>query len=115
MTGEPILEGLRVVEFGQYVSVPFCAELLANGGAEVIKIEPVSGDTTRHNTPLIPGEGRQYIIKARGKKSLPIDLSHPSGREVAKRLVLTADVVVTNMRPGNMKKLGLEAILSTMP
>lgn len=108
MSRGPTFDGLRIVEFGQFVAVPFCAELFANGGAEVIKIEPVSGDITRHNTPLVPGEGRQYIIKARGKKSLPIDLSSPEGLEVAKRLVLAADVVVTNMRPGNMRNLGLD-------
>lgn len=105
---EPPFEGLRVVEFGQYVSIPYCAELFANGGADVVKVEPVPGDATRHNSQLIPGEGRQYIIKARGKRGVPVDLGQEAGREVARRLVGRADVVLSNMRPGALERLGLD-------
>jgi crotonobetainyl-CoA:carnitine CoA-transferase CaiB-like acyl-CoA transferase len=101
-------EGLNVVEFGQYVSIPYCAELFANGGADVVKIEPVTGDETRHNSRLIPGEGRQYIIKSRGKRGLPVDLGQEAGRDLARRLVDRADVVLSNMRPGALERLGLD-------
>lgn len=107
MTEAPF-EGLRVIEFGQYVSIPYCAELFANGGADVIKIEPVAGDATRHNSRLIPGEGRQYIIKARGKRGVPVDLGQEAGRDLARRLEDSADVVLSNMRPGALERLGLD-------
>lgn len=101
-------EGVRVLELGQYVSIPYCAELLAHGGADVIKVEPIGGDETRLNTPIVPGEGRQYIIKARGKRGIPLDLGRPEGVAVARRLALTSDVVLSNMRPGGLERLGLD-------
>lgn len=100
-------EGLRVLELGQYVAVPYAAELLAHGGAEVIKVEPIDGDETRRNAEIVPGEGRQYILKARGKKGIPIDLSSERGRHVARRLALSCDVLLSNMRPGAVERLGL--------
>lgn len=107
MTEERLFEGVRVVEFGQYVAVPYAAELLAHGGADVVKIEPVGGDNTRHNSPIVPMEGRQYIIKARGKRAITLDLGSPEGRDVARRLILQSDIVVSNMRPGALERLGL--------
>src|SRR5687767_4576535 len=100
--------GLRILELGQYVAVPYSAELFAHGGAEVIKVEPIGGDETRKNTEIVPGEGRQYILKARGKKGVPIDLSTPSGGDVARRLALSCDVLLSNMRPGALGRLGLD-------
>lgn len=100
--------GIRVLELGQYVAVPYAAELFAHGGAEVIKVEPISGDETRKNTEVLPGEGRQYIVKARGKKGIPIDLSRDAGKAVAKRLALSSDVLLSNMRPGALERLGLD-------
>ena len=105
---EAPFEGLSVVEFGQYVSIPYCAELFANGGADVVKIEPVTGDATRHNSRLVPGEGRQYIIKSRGKRGVPLDLGQEAGRDLARRLLDRADVVLSNMRPGALERLGLD-------
>ena len=99
--------GLRVLELGQYVAVPYCAELFAHGGAEVIKVEPIGGDETRKNSEIIPGEGRQYIIKSRGKRGIPIDLSAEGGRALARRLALSCDVLLSNMRPGAIESLGL--------
>ncbi len=104
---ESLFQGIRVVEFGQYVAVPYAAELLAHGGADVVKIEPVGGDNTRHNTPIIPMEGRQYIIKARGKRAITLDMGAPEGREVARRLIMESDIVLSNMRPGALERLGL--------
>ena len=102
-----VFAGVRVLEFGLFAAGPYCGELLAHGGAEVIKVEPVTGDATRWNSTIVPGEGRQYIIKARGKRGAPINLGHPDGRAVAKRLALRSDVVLANMRPGGLERLGL--------
>lgn len=102
-----VFSGIRVLEFGQYVAVPYCAELFAHGGADVIKVEPITGDATRANSAIIPGEGRQYIIKNRGKQGIPIDLATPEGRDVARKLALTCDVILSNMRPGLIAKIGV--------
>ena len=93
-----IFSGVRVLEFGLFVAGPYAGELLAHGGADVVKIEPVSGDATRFNSTIVPGEGRHYIIKARGKRSVPINLSDPQGREIARQLALRSDVIISNMR-----------------
>lgn len=103
-----LFEGLRVLELGQYVAAPFAAELFAHGGADVVKVEPVTGDATRYNTPLGPDEGRQYIVKARGKRGIPLDLGTDEGRRVARELAVSSDVVITNMRPGVDVRLGLD-------
>jgi len=103
-----LFEGVRILELGQYVAVPYCAELFAHGGADVIKIEPVTGDETRFNSPIIPGEGRQYIIKARGKRGLPVNLGTEAGRALARRIALGCDVVLSNIRPGGVEQLGLD-------
>jgi len=105
---EGLFAGVRVLELGQYISVPYCGELFAHGGAIVTKIEPVTGDQTRHNSPIIPGEGRQYINKARGKRGVPVDLSSERGREIVARVARDADVVLSNLRPGLAEELGLD-------
>ena len=99
--------GIRVLEFGQYVSVPYAAELLAHGGADVIKVEPITGDITRSTQRLIEGEGRQYVVKARGKRGIPVDLGTPEGQALAHRMAVQCDVVVSNMRPGAVDRMGL--------
>lgn len=100
--------GIKVLELGQYVSVPYCAELLAHGGADVIKVEPIAGDETRKNSEIVPGEGRQYIIKARGKRGIPVDLASDEGRDLVRLLAAKCDVVLSNMRPGVVERLGLD-------
>src|SRR4029450_3606560 len=70
--------GIQVVEFGQFIAVPFCAQLLSEGGAHVVKIESVEGDPVRQLAPLAPGETRHFLSRNRGKHSLPLDLRHPS-------------------------------------
>jgi crotonobetainyl-CoA:carnitine CoA-transferase CaiB-like acyl-CoA transferase len=77
MSSERPSAGLEVVEFGQFIAVPFCAQLLSEGGAHVIKVESLAGDPTRHLPPLAPGETRHFIARNRGKHSLPLDLRHP--------------------------------------
>ncbi len=103
-----IFSGVRVLEFGLFVAGPYAGELLAHGGADVIKIEPVTGDATRFNSTIVPGEGRHYIIKARGKRGAPINLGHPEGRALVRKLALQSDVIISNMRPGALERLGLD-------
>jgi len=100
--------GIEVVEFGQFIAVPFCAQVLSEGGANVVKVESVEGDPVRQLAPLAPGETRHFISRNRGKHSLPLDLRHPSARRVVDRLLARADVVLTNFRPGLAAELGLD-------
>lgn len=101
-------EGLRVVEFGRFIAVPICGQLLADGGADVIKVEALHGDQTRYNGPLIPGEGRQYINKNRGKRSIAVDLRNERVLEAVRTLATGADIVTANFRPGIAASLGLD-------
>lgn len=100
--------GIRVIEFGQYVSVPFCSQLLAQGGADVVKIEPLEGDAVRQLGQLADGETRIYLSRNRGKHSLPLSLRHPVCAEIIERLLNSADVVLLNFRPGLAKDFGLD-------
>ncbi|HEX9098950.1 MAG TPA: CaiB/BaiF CoA-transferase family protein [Candidatus Dormibacteraeota bacterium] len=103
------LTGVRVVEVGNYMAAPFCAMQLADLGAEVIKVEhPDGGDQVRRSAPLIEGEGSAFMRLNRNKRSLALDLKTDRGKEIFRRLVGTADVVVENLRPGTMKDLGLD-------
>ena len=100
---------IRVVEFGQFVSAPFCGQLLAEGGAEVVKVEPLTGDPTRQLRQIVPGETRIFLSRNRGKRSLPLAIRHPGARTVIDRLVERADVALMNFRPGLAEQLGLDA------
>lgn len=103
----PLFHDVTVVELGQFIAAPYGAELLAHGGAEVIAVEPVHGGSTRTNAPLGDfGDGRQYVIKARGKRALPVRLSTSEGATIVRELIRTADVVITNLRPGAADELG---------
>lgn len=106
MTGS--LTGITVVEFGQFVSVPFCGQLMADAGARVIKVEPPDGDSYRRTLQLAPLESRQFAIKNRGKESVALDLGHPDAAEVVDRLVGIADVVLVNMSPAAVARRGLD-------
>jgi len=102
-------DGITVVEFGQFVVVPFCAQLLADGGARVIKVEPPTGDSYRSGpAQLAPGETRQFMIKNRGKESVSLDLGHPDAAPVVRRLVSLADVVLVNLSPAAVLRRGLD-------
>jgi formyl-CoA transferase len=102
------LTGVRVLEFAQIIAGPFCCMLLADMGAEVIKFEPLEGEPWRQFNQFIPGESRTYVSLNRGKQSIAIDLMRPEAREFVHRLVKDADVVVTNYRPGVVKKMGID-------
>ena len=99
------LEGLRVVEFTHMVMGPTCGMVLADLGAEVIKVEPVAGDRTRH---LLGAGAGFFPMFNRNKKSIAIDLHKPEGAEVARKLAASADVVAENFKPGTMAKYGLD-------
>lgn len=99
------LAGIRVVEFVHMVMGPTCGMVLADLGAEVIKVEPLAGDNTRR----LLGSGAGFFpMFNRNKKSIALDLQTPQGLEVAHRLIATADVVSENFKGGTMKKLGLD-------
>ncbi len=99
------LTGLRVVEFTHMVMGPTCGMVLADMGAEVIKVEPIDGDRTRH----LLGSGAGFFpMFNRNKKSMAIDLHSPEGAEVARKLAASADVVAENFKPGTMNKYGLD-------
>jgi CoA:oxalate CoA-transferase len=104
-----VLEGVRVLDFTQIISGPFCTVLLKDLGADIIKVErPGSGDLTRNDIPHTEGmEGGSYINLNRGKKSITVDLKSKKGREIILRLVKKVDVLVENYSPGTMEKLGL--------
>jgi crotonobetainyl-CoA:carnitine CoA-transferase CaiB-like acyl-CoA transferase len=97
--------GIRVVEFTHMVMGPTCGMVLADLGAEVIKVEPPQGDNTRR----LLGSGAGFFpLFNRNKKSIALDLQTAEGREAALKLIATADIVSENFRPGTMKKLGLD-------
>ncbi|MBK9444266.1 MAG: CoA transferase [Comamonadaceae bacterium] len=99
------LAGLRVVEFTHMVMGPTCGMLLADMGAEVIKVEPIEGDRTRH---LLGAGAGFFPMFNRNKKSIAIDLHQPAGAAIARQLAATADVVLENFKPGTMGKYGLD-------
>jgi CoA:oxalate CoA-transferase len=107
--GKQPLTGIRVVDFTAVVAGPWATRLLADCGAEVIKIEAVGdGDLLRFTPPVNDGMSRVYAHFNRGKKSISLDLKSAAGLEVARGLVRSADVVVENFRPGVMARLGLD-------
>ncbi|MBV8492611.1 MAG: CoA transferase [Alphaproteobacteria bacterium] len=103
------LEGVRVVDFTTTIAGPHCTRLLADCGAEVIKLEaPDGGDMMRSRPPLRDGASSSFGQLNTGKKSVILDLKRPEAVEIVKRLVKTADVVVENFRPGVMQRFGLD-------
>jgi crotonobetainyl-CoA:carnitine CoA-transferase CaiB-like acyl-CoA transferase len=99
----PLLEGVRVVEFAHMVMGPSCGLMLADLGAEVIKVEPLEGDNTRR---LEHAGAGFFPVFNRNKKSFAVDLKHPEGRDLVLRLVERSDVLTENFRPGALDKLG---------
>src|SRR5204863_4027872 len=109
------LEGLRVLDVTQVMAGPFCTMLLADLGADVIKIEPPSGDSTRTMPGAVGTDSPSFNAVNRGKRSVVLDLKTPQGVDAVKALVRTADILVENYRPGALDKLGLGyAVLSAI-
>ena len=103
------LEGIKVVELAQIMAGPTCGMLLADMGADVIKVEKLPGgdDTRSYTQPSINGESAAFMILNRNKRGIAVNLKKPGGLEVVKRLLADADVVTENYRKGTLEKLGL--------
>src|SRR5437868_11966454 len=106
-----VLDGIRVLDFGRYIAGPFCAALLADLGAEVIRIERLGGGEDR---PFIPvsagpeGGGAMFLAMNRNKLGMTLDPAAAKGREIVRKLVATADVVVANLPPQVLLTLALD-------
>jgi crotonobetainyl-CoA:carnitine CoA-transferase CaiB-like acyl-CoA transferase len=111
------LEGVRVIDFTRVLAGPHCTKALRDLGAEVIKIEPPSGDLGRVALPHINGMGLYYVQQNAGKRNLSIDLNWAEAREIVMEMCRTADVIVENFRPGTLERFGLgyDAIKSINP
>lgn len=106
---EKVLEGIRVLDFGRYIAGPFCATLLGDMGAEVIRIEKLDGSEDRFLSPVTEqGDGALFMQMGRNKLGMTLNPMKPEGREVVKRLVETADVVVANLPPDTLQAMGLD-------
>lgn len=104
----PPLRDLKVLELGSLIAGPFAARILAEFGAEVIKIEsPDGGDPLRKWRKLYQGTSLWWYVQSRNKKSLTVNLKHPAGRQIVEKLVVDTDVLIENFRPGVLEKLGL--------
>ena len=101
------LDGIKVLDITRYLPGPFATQLLADFGAEVIKVEEPGGELGRFLPPFIGGLGTRFCAVNRNKKSITIDLKSDKGKEIFKKLALSADVVIEQFRPGVMDKMGL--------
>jgi crotonobetainyl-CoA:carnitine CoA-transferase CaiB-like acyl-CoA transferase len=101
------LQGLRIVEFGHFIAAPFATRVLADMGADVIKVEPPSGDPVRSWGAQIDGRSLWWSVHGRNKRCVTLDLKAPEARGIALGLVARASGVVENFRPGLMERLGL--------
>ncbi len=104
-----VLSGVRVIDFGRYIAGPYCAALLADFGADVIRVEKRTGSEDRYLLPVAEsGDGATFMQMNRNKRSMTLDPMTAAGREVVKRLVATADVVVANLPPPTLAAMGLD-------
>ena len=111
-----LLTGIRVLDFGRFIAGPYCAALLGDLGADVIRVERVEGGEDRYVPPVTEaGEGGLYLQMNRNKRGMTLDLGHDDGRRIVQQLVATADVVVANLPPATLTQLGLDyATLSAL-
>ena len=104
-----VLDGIRVLDFGRYIAGPYCAALLADLGADVIRIERIGGGEDRWVAPINDdGIGAMYVAMNRNKRGMTLDPSSGEGREIVRKLVATADVVVANLPPEVLRSLSLD-------
>jgi crotonobetainyl-CoA:carnitine CoA-transferase CaiB-like acyl-CoA transferase len=104
-----VLSGIRVLDFGRYIAGPYCGALLADYGADVIRIEKRNGGEDRFVTPISDsGAGSMFMQMNRNKRSITLDPMRPDGADVVRRLVATADVVIANLPAPTMKTMGLD-------
>ncbi|WP_445190894.1 CaiB/BaiF CoA transferase family protein [Sphingomonas sp. Tas61C01] len=103
------LNGIRVLDFGRYIAGPYCAALLADYGADVIRIERIGGNEDRFTVPVADdGSGAAFLQLNRNKRSLALSLGSEAGRAIVRRLVATADIVIANMPADALAKAGLD-------
>src|SRR3990167_5627381 len=108
-----VLKGLKVVEFASYIAAPGAAGVMADWGAEVIKVERPQGDPMRHVFADAKSEisiNPTFDLDNRGKRAVVLDISKPEGRDALARLAAEADVFLTNVRPASLKRAGLDDI-----
>lgn len=106
--GKGLLEGVKVLDLTRVLAGPYCGMMLADMGAEVIKIEvPGKGDDARGNFPIINGESAYYMNLNRNKRGMTLNLKSEKGKDILRRLVSQSDILIENYRPGVMEKLGL--------
>lgn len=106
---DTVLDGIRVLDFGRYIAGPFCATLLGDMGAEVIRIEKVAGSEDRYLSPITAaGDGATFMQLGRNKLGMTLNPMRDEGREIVARLVQTADVVVANLPPDTLVAMGLD-------
>ncbi|MGC1890283.1 MAG: CoA transferase, partial [Stellaceae bacterium] len=111
-----VLDGIRVLDFGRYIAGPFCAALLGDLGGEVIRIERIGGGEDRGMIPVgagpavepFTGGGAMFLAMNRNKLGMTLDPAAPKGREIVRKLVATADVVVANLPPRVLRSLALD-------
>ncbi|MCX7363274.1 MAG: CoA transferase [Alphaproteobacteria bacterium] len=104
-----VLDGIRVLDFGRYIAGPFCGTMLGDLGAEVIRIEKLEGSEDRWVTPVADGgEGAMFLQMGRNKLSLTLNPMKPAGREIVKKLVQNADVVIANLPYEDLQKMGID-------
>lgn len=103
-----MLDGIRVLDLGTRIAAPFCAGLLGEQGADVIKVEqPGTGDFLRELGPFVDGHSLYWAVEGRGRRSVTLDLRRPEGRSLLQRLAASADVVCENFRPGTLERWGV--------
>lgn len=102
-----LLSGLRVLELGHFVAAPFCTRLLADLGADIIKVEPLTGDPVRQWGEMVNGRSLWWSLHGRNKRCITLDLKAEKGREIVRQLVPHCDVVVENFRPGQLARMDL--------
>ena len=104
-----VLDGIRVLDFGRYIAGPFCGMLLGDMGAEVIRIDKLSGSEDRYLVPVAEsGEGPLFLALNRNKKSLTLNPMKPQGREIVENLVKTADIVIANLPQPTLEAMGID-------
>lgn len=111
------LDGIRIVDLTSMISGPVATMLLGDQGADVIKVEPLTGDLVRYMGPNRDGLTAGFISANRNKRSIAVDLKTDAGMDIVKRLIATADVFVQNFRPGAIERMGLgeEAVRELKP
>jgi crotonobetainyl-CoA:carnitine CoA-transferase CaiB-like acyl-CoA transferase len=105
--GMQILEGIKITDVTQFISGSRCTQMLADMGAEVVKVEPPQGDTMRMIFNLTPGVERNYSVLNRNKYGIAVDMREPEGQEIIRKLATLSDIFVHNLIPGSLEKQGL--------